>query len=355
MSWKDVLKGLADAFDAPVSHFIALDWQDQSGTQELWHGLAPELLELGRNHYFQHDPWIADSFQRLGPQGTHADDVRLLWGQAQVPLRDLQRLGAYYEYVQMVGTSDHLSLMTQWDETRTLALAINRREFSKHHAEEISELWPVFRNAIQINRSLSENNMPSMDSTIIQVSPAIFSMENGTWRATNAEADALLLKHGWISLGRGKLAFQDKATDRTFNEKVEQVVDAIRAGKEARRRFPVVIRDPEGRPAGVALIVAEQGASVLGAMGLAKGKVFAVILLEEPRRLYQANALVDMGGLTQSEGDVVVRLLAGGSVSEIATETGRSVATVRWHIRNIFGKLGVSRIDDLHRIAGLIP
>jgi DNA-binding CsgD family transcriptional regulator len=353
--WQDVLSGLAAAFDAPVSHFIVLDWKDQSGTQELWHGLAPELLELGRKHYFQHDPWIADSFRRLGPAGAYANDVRQIWGQSQVPLRDLPKLGAYYEYVQLVGTSDHLSLVTAWDSTRTLALTLNSREFSGHQAEDIAELWPVFQRAVQINRTLAENNMPSMDSTIMQATPAVFVEEGGNWRASNAEADALLLKYDWMTLQRGKLLFRDRVTDRSFKARVQQVTQAIRSGNDTRRRFPVIVRDLEGRPSGVALIVAEAGTSLLGAMGLSKGKVFALILPEEPRRVYQANALVDMGGLTPSEGELLVNLLAGRSVSEIATSTGRSVATVRWHIRNIFGKLGVSRIDDLHRIAGLIP
>jgi DNA-binding CsgD family transcriptional regulator len=83
--------------------------------------------------------------------------------------------------------------------------------------------------------------------------------------------------------------------------------------------------------------------------------IFAEIIPEGKRRGEQARALVDMGGLTATEGELVEYLLGGQSVREIAAASQRSVATVRWHIRNIFGKLGISRIDDLYRIAGLVP
>ena len=83
--------------------------------------------------------------------------------------------------------------------------------------------------------------------------------------------------------------------------------------------------------------------------------IFAIIVPEARRRRDQASALVDFGGLTQTEGEWIAELLAGRSVHETALHIERSVSTVRLHIHNILRKIGVSRFDDLYRIAGFLP
>lgn len=64
---------------------------------------------------------------------------------------------------------------------------------------------------------------------------------------------------------------------------------------------------------------------------------------------------MDFGALTQTEGEWIAELLASRSVHETALHTERSVSTVRLHIHNILRKIGISRFDDLYRIAGLLP
>ena len=62
-------------------------------------------------------------------------------------------------------------------------------------------------------------------------------------------------------------------------------------------------------------------------------------------------------GLTPTESEVAVLLAEGRSVRDIAAAMGRSYGTVRWHIKQIFKKLGISRQVELVRavlsLAGL--
>lgn len=55
-------------------------------------------------------------------------------------------------------------------------------------------------------------------------------------------------------------------------------------------------------------------------------------------------------GLTAIETQIAVLLAQGRSLREIAEEDGRSYYTIRWHVQNIFQKLGVSRQADLVRV-----
>ena len=77
--------------------------------------------------------------------------------------------------------------------------------------------------------------------------------------------------------------------------------------------------------------------------------VAALVLLVDPYgHLPVDNALVEaVLGLTPAESWIAVLLAEGRTVREVAAETGRSEHTVRWHIRQIFEKWGLSRIGQL--------
>ena len=80
--------------------------------------------------------------------------------------------------------------------------------------------------------------------------------------------------------------------------------------------------------------------------------VAALVLVVDPTR----RARIDPGlaatglGLTRMEGRVAVLLAEGRTVREIAAATGRRESTVRWHLRHICGKHGISRQAELVRL-----
>ena len=77
----------------------------------------------------------------------------------------------------------------------------------------------------------------------------------------------------------------------------------------------------------------------------------ALVIIVDP----EAPATIDPAlvgkalGLTPAESNVAVMLATGHSPQDIATLTGSSVGTVRWHLKRIFRKQHVSRQADLVR------
>ena len=66
------------------------------------------------------------------------------------------------------------------------------------------------------------------------------------------------------------------------------------------------------------------------------------------RRLPVDPALVTATlGLSPAESRVAVLLADGNTVRDIAVATGRSENTIRWHIRRIFEKQGMTRLVQL--------
>ena len=55
-------------------------------------------------------------------------------------------------------------------------------------------------------------------------------------------------------------------------------------------------------------------------------------------------------GLTPAQSQIAVMLAEGRTVPEIARETGRRESTVRWHIKEIFARHGISRQAELIRL-----
>ena len=80
-------------------------------------------------------------------------------------------------------------------------------------------------------------------------------------------------------------------------------------------------------------------------------QVAALVLIVDP----SSGLRIDLGlvaaslGLTPAESQVAVELAQGHSVSDIAARTGRSEGTIRWHVKRIFRKQGITRQTELVR------
>ena len=77
--------------------------------------------------------------------------------------------------------------------------------------------------------------------------------------------------------------------------------------------------------------------------------VAALVLVVDPTRRTRIDPdLAAAGlGLTRMESRVAVLLAEGRSVREVAAATGRRESTIRWHLRHICGKHGISRQAEL--------
>ena len=87
------------------------------------------------------------------------------------------------------------------------------------------------------------------------------------------------------------------------------------------------------------------------------GSVGALVLALDPadRAGIDPERVREALGLTRAESRMAVLLAQGKSIDEVAAETGRRRTTVKWHIRQIYSKHGLSRQMELARlVASLI-
>ena len=85
--------------------------------------------------------------------------------------------------------------------------------------------------------------------------------------------------------------------------------------------------------------------------------VGAVVLIVEPaayRSGIDAERVGVLLGLTPAESAVAVALARGKTIRDIMAATGRSESTIRWHIKHIYAKHGLSRQAELVQLVMLV-
>ncbi len=82
------------------------------------------------------------------------------------------------------------------------------------------------------------------------------------------------------------------------------------------------------------------------------GGAAALVLVVDPAGAPRIDAerMAEALGLTRAESRVAAALAEGASVRAIAAATGRKEASVRWLIKQVHAKLGVSRNTDVVRM-----
>jgi DNA-binding CsgD family transcriptional regulator len=152
--------------------------------------------------------------------------------------------------------------------------------------------------------------------------------------AANRNALNLMDAGGLVSLRDGVLATRDR---RSFGELMAIVGEA-----RPKQRFGVI-----GFGGGALLVDAF-------ALGDAADSPVALLFrdLHGPVEIECAD-LESMFGVTPGEHQVIVQLLKGYSSREIAEEFGKSILTVRTHVKRAYGKIGVKTRGQL--FAKLLP
>ena len=80
-------------------------------------------------------------------------------------------------------------------------------------------------------------------------------------------------------------------------------------------------------------------------------QVAALVLVVDPESRPRINAelVAQALDLTPAESRLAAMVAAGRAVRDIAAATGRTESTIRWHLKRIFRKQGISRQEDLVR------
>ena len=220
--------------------------------------------------------------------------------------------------------------------------------WSSDQIDMVTRLLPHIRQFIRIRHALAEASAlgASLVELLDNVRVGVIRLDRrARVRAANDRARALLCKGDglWDEDGhlRASLPEEDTALHRLIARALPSFgrpgvggsMVVSRSGSLSR----LVLHVSPVHGAGV-----EPGLSRLGALVLAVDPADRAGI--DPEMVREAL------GLTRAESHVAVLLAQGKSIDDIALETGRSRTTIKWHIRHIYAKHGLSRQIELAQL-----
>ena len=320
--------------------------------EDAWFSLVrvyrgPERRPDWERRYFE-EYWSEDSsVVRFGaiPAG------RLVRAAEMFPDQERKKSRLYNELLR--DTEAQNSLYTRWDDPSgsrigwTLTASLDRDGWGSEQIRLIRNLQPHVRHFVAVRQVLADAGASGSSLTGLLVNTRFGVVEldwEGRIVTANDRALKLLRTANGLMDADGFL----RARERGQNDRLSTLLaDALpRFGDEGTGGSMVVGRRGSAPP--LVIYVNPAGDQL---HDLRPRRIAAVVFIVDPdRRAHVDPSVVRMAlGLTAAESRLAAALAAGHSLRDIARVTGRQEATVRWHLKQIFRKLGISRQVDLVR------
>ena len=230
----------------------------------------------------------------------------------------------------------------------TLADPVAGDGWSSAEAGRIERLVPHIRHFVGVRQALV--NATALGSSAVElldnVRLGVIQLDRrGRILAANDRARALMRKGDGLLFGNGTLCAALPEEDKKLQRLLAQALP-FRGGPGVGGSMMV------SRAGSMPRLVLHVNPVSEDGMELRKSRVGALVLLVDPasRLRIDADRLGDMLGLSPAQSLVAAALAGGKTIHEVAAETGRSPTTIKWHIKNIFAKHGLSGQADLVRL-----
>lgn len=344
--WPEILGLMADQFGAIVANVSLARHEFGSSDVTLYYGqLWPEESPI-REAYL--------SYPRL-----IGGDPRLVRGRLLTnrPLRNADVVTpdewyaspTYRELFEPFDVDDILFALVVDERSSTgLTIGFGRppgQPYEEADIEHMQLYMPHLRGAMRVAvRHLADQAaVGSLAAAVDAIALATLIVDRlGVIQFKNSAADALVADCDAVAEARGTLIATDPAAARELQNAIVDMAAKPRSGEQ---RHLVLPRSDPGKPGLFVTVAPAAGPGQDGAPAYS----WSVIYLNDPLQSYEAPAeqLQRLFGLTEAEADIAFRFVAGTGLRRIAADTDRSYETVRWHLRQIMSKLGVTRQADL--------
>ena len=219
--------------------------------------------------------------------------------------------------------------------------------WSSARVQAIGRLLPHIRQFVRVRLAFADARAlgATMGQLLENTRCGIVQLDSaGRIVAVNPRALKLLRQRDGLSDANGYL----RARVRLDNDKLQSILKRALPGwgGAAARSGSMTVTRRAGLSPRLVLHVTPVGAP---GPGSAPTGVAAIVLVIEPetRTVADPDLIAETLGLTAAESRVAGMLAEGHSLRDIAAATGRSTGTVRWHVRQIYEKNGISRQTEL--------
>lgn len=224
----------------------------------------------------------------------------------------------------------------------------NSDAWSSGQIEVIEGLLPYIRQFVRVRQALVDAEAVGASAAALLENTQVGVIQlnrGGKIMATNDRA-LDILKRGEGLVDRGGYLNARIAADNDRLKKLLALAIPTFGGQAAAGSMTV------GRSPHLPRLALHVNPVAVGQMDLSARRVAALILVVDPlsQPRIDPDLVAETLGLTLAESQVATALAEGSNVRDIAAATRRKESTVRWFIRQIYEKQGLSRQADLVRL-----
>jgi DNA-binding CsgD family transcriptional regulator len=282
-----------------------------------------------------------------------SDGRRLCGGEVEVLTTLTARIGKPESEVQAgslaVGGGDivnHLAVVPDGQGEHSWGIAVLRRHqpFTDAERQRARTLVPDIRRALQLRNRALRVDAHAVGRQMFENNPiAIFITRNRAIEKRNAAAASVLATRKPVGVAAGKLHFEDSRAQGAF-----ELLSRSDHG-HGRQSFAFVVEGGEGRT-----WIAQLSLAPLANGEAISHRVLVALTPFSGASQTRETMLEGFTELTPTERAIFAAFVDGDDIAAIAAKMRRSVETVRWHVRNLFTKLGVNSQADLARLGALL-
>lgn len=241
---------------------------------------------------------------------------------------------------------DSAWLVVHCTDTHTILLTMQRTiEQGMYHPEDLArlnQLVPFIRQAILLYQQIDQRNVAkrTLTSVVNAMHQATLILnEQAVVIHSNPLAKALLVEQKLLSVRNERLMFQQNDVQNAYLRSSVQVIRASMGQGEYDADTLFLHR--VGRPPLIVLIRPMESTDV------SRGGALVTIVEPAKRKLPKAETIGQYFTLSPAESELCEDLVAGLTLKEISHKSGKTEATIRSYLKNVFIKTNHSRQGEL--------
>lgn len=338
--WSDVLESCIDLVGADSGWVNELDRRDRFAGSGFVQRVDPREQDRYFDYYASLDPFRIDATSTPAALEMCGDEYF-------IPKDNLVRSEFYSDFMSPIRVHSILILRMFDDGRVTRSMHLNYDKRGEWQASsgwrDLQIAFPHLKRAAALSREMKKLSLANaaLSVALDKSTGGVILLDRRGKVCFSTEAGAALLRRGdCLTFKQGRV----RATRTADTAELQKLVTLATDGTRSFRQGGCMHLPVPGRS--MPMIVA---VSPLGEASQRDDEPTAILTIRDPAASIRPSdrVLSTSFGLTPAERRVAVTLAAGSSPRQIATDLSLSYNTVRNHLKQIYGKVDVSRQSDL--------
>jgi DNA-binding NarL/FixJ family response regulator len=233
-----------------------------------------------------------------------------------------------------------------------VANPVHSRDFEQRNRELVSQLLPHVDRAFRMSVKLGFAEAGKAVSYLWENSELpVMVVQQGRLTYANASAERVLCASGLVARSGAGLAF----CNENANAALRSLTRLSQHDTRRARQTAMELHDADGEEWMLQMVRMNPPRQDVSAQlfSIDPG-IFIMLTPLSAASAVRTGSIDSIATFTAMEKELLHALVDGQSIQQIASRTGRSEATLRWHVRNLLSKSGLKNMTDLIRFASLL-